>query len=360
MLVVAGHCGNGGVNILFDWFTPYAFHLGIFAFGSGYFYKTAEAFHQRSYLWRKIKHLVIPLYLCNLFYALLVQALHRLGIPMGAEISLQTLFFLPLWHGHQFIYNLGTWFIFPLFCILVINNVVHRATVFLGKYRAIFVFVLYLLLGLLSVRMARHGLNQEWFLLIDKILFLMPMFALGLLYRQYRFCDRVPSWLYFLVLFVAQYGLLLYFHHPQGNNISWMQGFEKVPVLMPFLSEFIGILFCLRLCAIATPVLKNNRLVMAIGSNTFAIMTHHLLGMMLVKAGFALLAMHFALNFDYQKFSLDIWYYYCPKGLWQTHFFYALAGVILPLAYIALKGRVLKKCKEAIAVRRVKSAASQS
>ena len=54
ILVVAGHSGNGGVNILFDWFTPYAFHLGIFAFGSGYFYKESESQQQLSYLWKKL------------------------------------------------------------------------------------------------------------------------------------------------------------------------------------------------------------------------------------------------------------------------------------------------------------------
>ena len=58
-LVVAGHVANGGVNILFDWFTPYAFHLGIFAFGSGYFYKTQYANTQLKYLKRKIIHLIV-------------------------------------------------------------------------------------------------------------------------------------------------------------------------------------------------------------------------------------------------------------------------------------------------------------
>lgn len=37
ILVVAGHCSNGGVSIFYDWFTPYAFHLPLFIFASGYF-----------------------------------------------------------------------------------------------------------------------------------------------------------------------------------------------------------------------------------------------------------------------------------------------------------------------------------
>lgn len=39
ILVVCGHCNNGGLNLFFDWFPPYGFHLALFVFSSGYFYK---------------------------------------------------------------------------------------------------------------------------------------------------------------------------------------------------------------------------------------------------------------------------------------------------------------------------------
>lgn len=39
ILIVAGHCKNGGISLFYEWFTPYAFHLALFTFVSGYFYK---------------------------------------------------------------------------------------------------------------------------------------------------------------------------------------------------------------------------------------------------------------------------------------------------------------------------------
>ena len=40
IMIVAGHCDGGGINLLSDWFPYYGFHLGLFLFASGYFYKT--------------------------------------------------------------------------------------------------------------------------------------------------------------------------------------------------------------------------------------------------------------------------------------------------------------------------------
>ena len=43
IMVVAGHyTEGGGINILANWFPYYGFHLGLFLFASGYFYKEKE------------------------------------------------------------------------------------------------------------------------------------------------------------------------------------------------------------------------------------------------------------------------------------------------------------------------------
>lgn len=60
IFVVIGHCGGGGINILSDWFPPYAFHLQLFAFASGYFYKSSSEEYIGKYILKKLKH-----YLCR-------------------------------------------------------------------------------------------------------------------------------------------------------------------------------------------------------------------------------------------------------------------------------------------------------
>ena len=337
-LVVAGHVVNGGVNILFDWFTPYAFHLGIFAFGSGYFYKEKYARDQIFYLKRKVARLIIPFYLCNLFYGIVVSVLKPLGLEIGDYINFNTLIVAPLQHGHQFIYNLGTWFVVPLFVVEIFNNATYRLFLCFKRYREIIIFVLYVALGALSISLARHGYNTGWYLLLTRSMFLLPMFGLGMLYRKYRFFDSVNTWLFIFIIMILQYFLIVYYRGPVGNDICWMKGFRG-GVLLPFFLEFLGIFFWLRVCAVLTPIAKKSKIVLMIGEHTFEIMAHHLFAIMLIKIFVAGIAMMLPINFNFNEFAHDIWYYYVPRGVWQSCFFYAVAGVALPLLYVCLKNR---------------------
>ena len=342
VFVVAGHAGNGGINIFFDWFTPYAFHLGIFAFGSGYFYKVVHADNQVVYLKRKIKRLIIPFFLCNTFYGFLILVMRPLGMAMGSEMNLSTLIIEPLQHGHQFVYNLGTWFVIPLFVVEIFNNILNKFLGFLKKIRILIIFIIYLILGALSVSMAQHGWNTGWFLLLTRSMFLLPIFGLGMLYREYRMFDCINSWIFIGFIMFLQYLLLLYYNGPRPVNICWMTGFEG-GVLLPFCLEFLGIFFWLRISALLTPIAQKSKVIAMIGAHTFEIMAHHLIAMVGLKAIFAMFALLIPMSFDFQLFTHNIWYYYCPKGIWQTHFFYVIVGVTLPLIYVALKQKVIAK-----------------
>ena len=70
ILIVANHCGNGGVSLFYEFFPAYAFHLGLFIFTSGYFYKEISEENIKEYVCKKVKHLILPLYLYNFIYAL--------------------------------------------------------------------------------------------------------------------------------------------------------------------------------------------------------------------------------------------------------------------------------------------------
>lgn len=340
VFVVMGHSGNGGINIFFDWFTPYAFHLGIFAFGSGYFYKSLESNNQYSYFKRKINHLMVPFFLCNIFYGFLVLCSKQFGIFIGGDFTLNNLLIAPLYHGHQFVYNLATWFVVPLFVLVIVNNLLFKCFSFVSQKREIILFVIYLIFGVLSIKLSRMGYNTDWYLLVVRTMFLMPMFGLGLLYKKYHFLDSVNTWLYLFVVMLLQYPLLVYYGGPMGNNIAWMTDF-KGGMLLPFCLEFLGILFWLRIAKVLEPIAKNSYFINEIGSHTFEIMTHHLLAMFLVKSVIAFVAVFVTINFNFYEFTHNIWYYYCPKGIWQSHFFYTIAGVTLPLLYVFIKKKLI-------------------
>ena len=130
---------------------------GIFAFGSGYFYKPKETNCQFSYAKRKISRLLIPFFLCNVFYGIVVLMLRPLGVEIGESLSFYTLFIAPLQHCHQFMYNLGTWFVIPLFIILIINNLLHKLLSFTKK-RTIILFLFTCCSGLSVLNLLRLGL----------------------------------------------------------------------------------------------------------------------------------------------------------------------------------------------------------
>ena len=72
ILIVAGHCYHGGISLAYEWFPAYSFHLSLFAFISGYFYKPKYEATAWKYIWKRFKRLVIPAYLCNIACGLFI------------------------------------------------------------------------------------------------------------------------------------------------------------------------------------------------------------------------------------------------------------------------------------------------
>lgn len=64
LMVVAGHCNGGGIPLdIAGWFPYYGFHLSLFAFASGYFYKSSYENNVIRYIIKKTKSLIVPLYI---------------------------------------------------------------------------------------------------------------------------------------------------------------------------------------------------------------------------------------------------------------------------------------------------------
>ena len=95
IFIVAGHSEGGGVSLFYDWFPPYSFHFGMFVFCSGYLYKESSADHPGAYILKKLKRMILPMYLWNFFYAGVVLLSRRAGFTIGLDPSFRTLFILP-------------------------------------------------------------------------------------------------------------------------------------------------------------------------------------------------------------------------------------------------------------------------
>lgn len=92
----------------------------------GIFLQNANTDNLNKYILYKVKTLLVPLYLWNLFYGIFVLFMHVLGFTYGEELTLQNLLIAPIHGGHQFYYNLGGWFVAPLFMVQICNVLVRR------------------------------------------------------------------------------------------------------------------------------------------------------------------------------------------------------------------------------------------
>ena len=333
IFIVCGHCNNGGINIFFDWFPLYAFHLGIFMFASGYFYRKKDEEHIGKSIWHKVKKIVFPMYLYNFFYAIVVLLSRHWGFSIGEDVNLKSLFIMPWISGHQFSYNLGSWFLVPLILIYVFNLLFQKIA---GKYiNSYITFGLYLALGLWGSYLSMNGMAETWYgLMLARCLYMLPFYGFGILYRQkieHRF--KINSMLYFGIILLVALIQITYFGDSIVYTPSWCNDFDSV--IRPHLIGFLGILFWLRICKLLAPVIAKKKVVLLLADNTFSIMINHFLGFMIVKtvfAGMNKLSHGVMFNdFDWIAYKSDLWYAYLPQGLFQWSLVYVIVAIMVSL-----------------------------
>ena len=333
IMVVGGHCGGGGIMLDFSgWFPYQELHLALFMFSSGYFYKDSANDNVLKYIVKKIKTLIIPLYIYNVLYGILVQILRIKGFSMGGNFTIYNIILMPLINGHQFIYNLGGWYVAPLFMIETCNVILRRSFAKLNVPEGIY-FCLYVIFGLFGNYLGYKGCNQGIYLVIVRMLHFFPYFSFGTFYNRCleKFLNRIPSLFLFLCIFAFRL-----FIFSTGQNIifspAWCNDFPKDPFL-PIFIAYTGILFWLRIVTILEPIVGKNKYINLIADNTYSIMINHISFFMIIKTVFAIFSKYTATfsDFDFQRYKSDIWYFYLPKGMFQMEVIYLIAGIIGPI-----------------------------
>ncbi len=332
IFIVAGHCNNGGISLLYDWFHVYGFHLGLFIFCSGYFYSEKSEKDIPKYIVKKIKSLLIPLFIWNIFYGLIVSVSHNFGFTIGGEFNLHNIFIAPLIDGHQFGYNLSGWFVIPLFFTEILNVIFRKvASFFSHPIKEYIIFFTYLAIGLFGIYLSNKGYNVNWWLALTRTMVFFPFFGAGIFYKKtLEKHDKLPNILYFSIILAIQLLLILLYGAPLSYTMSWgvYDGFVR-----PFIIGYLGIAFWLRVCKILEPILGRNKYVNLIADNTYSIMINHFAGFMIIKLIYALFSKFTSLfaNFNIVAFKTDLWYYYTPRNIEQTLILYLIAGIVFPI-----------------------------
>lgn len=336
IFVASGHCEMGGISLMYDWFPPAAFHLGLFVFASGYFYKSQSENNIIQYIFRKAKALLLPMYLWNFFYAGVVSLSKFVGFTIGGEISINTLFIMPITNGHQFLYNMGGWFVVPLFMLECLNVLLRKCLKFIKNkdQKEILFFVVYCMLGTIGTFIAFKGFNTGLWLVVVRMLYFLPFYGLGVFYRTIleRF-DNCSSFIYFSCVFICELVIICIYKKAPAYTPSWCNDFVDGPIL-PFIVGFLAVAFWLRVSKILDPVVGRSKVINLIADNSYSIMIHQFIGFMLIKSFFGVIHLFtsYFTDFDMQRYKTDIWYYYLPWRLSQTKIIYLVAGICLPIA----------------------------
>lgn len=123
IIAVVGH--HSGTEFI-HWFSN-SWTMPLFFFISGYFFKDKP-------FWQSLKHkgkrLVLPYLSWNLFYGIVITLLTAYGFTAigHSPLSLRSLFYEPLIHGHQFVFNLPAWFVGTLLEVQILFWLVYRLT----------------------------------------------------------------------------------------------------------------------------------------------------------------------------------------------------------------------------------------
>ena len=335
ILVLCAHADGGAISILKEWFPYDGTYLTLFAFASGYLYQNSSEEHVGGYILRKAKSLLIPLYLYNFAYALLVWLSRMKGFEIGEDPSLYSIFVLPITNGHQFLYNMGGWFIIPLFMIEIFNILIRKLSGFCKPpAKDWIIFLTYLVLGIIGNILASKGYNTGWWLVLVRMLFFLPFFGFGGFFKAVLepAIQKIPDKWFFCSIFLIKLCMNLKYGIMPTFVPAWCTGFNFSPITS-ILSGYLVALFWMRIFTKLEPTLGRNRTINLIADNSYCIMINHFMGFMVVKTICALLShiLPALRDFDWIAYKTDIWWFYKPNGAYAFLAVYVIAGIFIPL-----------------------------
>lgn len=162
--VVLGHIQNNEYSLgtFYGWFPYYSFHLPVFLFVTGYFFKdiAKETAFFRSFgkfLLKKIKSILIPYYVINGLFLILNEVLIGHGFTFAASFSIKNWLISPWVRFATATYAIPTWYLAALFlteiffvlirkifCLIIRNDAVKEAiitlTILLGGSAGLYLY----------------------------------------------------------------------------------------------------------------------------------------------------------------------------------------------------------------------------
>lgn len=348
--VVTSHTQGGGIIYpMSNWIMPTFYFMPAFIFVSGYFYKEEmDGYLIGPFVTGKVKTLVVPYFIWNIVYGLLNTLFRKYEIiRYGNPVSWGTLFVEPWITGHQFHFNIASWFLLALFLVVIVMFMIRKLLNKWKRGKDIILLIAMFLLSVISIKMSQRGFNVSWGLCILRVGFLLPFYQMGFCYKKHEeFFRKYRS--YFLVLcFIMIYIVDLI----NGDKALWpivvfcnFKGDAVLLLLMSVAGTFITVL----MCDFLVPAFENNKMIQYIGDHTFTIMMHHGIIIFLINIFLFMTTYCFSVSgFDVEKFKSTLWYVYAWRDE-KIYIIYVLAAVCVPLIIKKFSEMMLEKLAKKI------------
>ena len=304
--VIASHClGKGSIEInIQGWFHYRSFHMPLFMFASGYFFKRKNIENVLEYIKRKFKRLIIPIYIYNFIYGIYAQFLKKYFDKNNIEkFNYNIIFFKPL-GGRGFRNITPSWFSSSLFFVELYNISKRKALSFFGiePCESIY-FLIDFILSYYCVIFSNKGYNKGYPRIdILRFVHLNIYYQLGIFYKKdfENLIEKIRNDIYFITIFTIKLCYHLYY--------------SKEPCFYYGMSEYYS---------------YNPFTVI-----TFSIMINHLLALEIVSDIFAVISKNtkYFNDFDFKRFySLKDYYIYLPNNVLQSGIIYFLSCLIIPI-----------------------------
>ncbi len=304
ILVVLGHVGtNSWKTELYDWFVIYSFHMPMFFFISGYFYKPEGEQKIGHSILKMVKKFVVPYYVWNLVYAIIVFALKDAElVRFKLDKSIWNFIITPWTTGDQYQLNSPAWYLLTLFLVELVYITLHKFFTFIKIKNEYVLLIPFLAMGIAGGGMMVHGVAKGGMLILAKMLYGIVFYHLGHLYKtNLEKLDKLNNLAYFGIIFVIQYFLMVktdgFPYISMWNGTITTMGKN---VFLPVAVALTGIAFMLRISRILTPSLGDSKIVKKISMSTKTIVIHHYAVIVFFNVALSLIHKHiFELpNFD--------------------------------------------------------------
>ena len=339
MSVIAEHCrGKGSLEFhIQGWFNYSSYHMPLFMFAAGYFFKEKYVNFLCAYIIRKIKKLIMPIYLYNFFYGFYIQFLKKKGFKGNIRsFSFGIIFIEPL-GGCGFKHITPSWFSSSLFFVETYNIFKRKLFSYfrINLHESIF-FIIDIFLSSLSIIFSNKGYNNKiLYMHIFRFLHLNIYYEFGIFYNKFieKLVSNISSDIYFLNIFTFK--LCIYLYYGRAPSFYYgMSEYYKYPPYIVIIVSSLGIAFWVRISEILEPILGKNKYINLIADNTFSIMINHSFALDIIRTLFAFISQKtkYCKDFDFNRYySMDHTYIYLPKNVIQAGIIYFLACIVIPI-----------------------------